>query len=74
MPVFFFTGRHDNNTSWQLVEEWASKLSAPHVEMVWFEDAGHYLAVEAREELQTKLLEKLLPPVAAGDGGRATVE
>jgi pimeloyl-ACP methyl ester carboxylesterase len=71
VPVFFFTGRHDNNTSWQLVEEWASKLSAPHVEMVWFDDAGHYLAVEARDELQTKLLEKLLPLVPAEDGVRA---
>jgi pimeloyl-ACP methyl ester carboxylesterase len=61
VPVFFFTGRHDHNTVWTLVEEWAAQLEAPHVEMVWFEDAGHYLAVEARDELQTRLLEKLLP-------------
>lgn len=63
VPVFFFTGRHDNNTSWQLVEEWAARLEAPHVEVVWFDDAGHYLAVEARSELQTRLLEKLRPLV-----------
>jgi pimeloyl-ACP methyl ester carboxylesterase len=28
---------------------------------VWFEDAGHFLAIEAPEEFQARLVEKLLP-------------
>ena len=61
IPVFFFLGRHDFNTPTSLVEEWAAQLKAPHVEIVWFESAGHSLAIEAPEEFQTRLLEKLLP-------------
>ena len=64
VPVFLFTGRHDETTVWSLVEEWASQLQAPHVEVVWFEDSGHFLAIEAPEEFQTRLLEKLLPLLA----------
>ena len=61
VPVFFFLGRHDYNTPTSLVEEWASRLKAPQVEIVWFENAGHFLAVEAPEEFQRRLVEKLLP-------------
>ena len=64
VPVLFFVGRHDYNTPFALVEEWASKLQAPHVEIVWFEDAGHFIAIEAPEEFQERLIEKLLPLAA----------
>jgi len=64
VPVFSFVGRHDYNTPWALVEEWASRLRAPRLELVWFEDAGHFLAIEAPEEFQARLLEKLLPLAA----------
>jgi proline iminopeptidase len=61
VPVFIFLGRHDFNTPTSLVEEWASRLQAPRVEIVWFESAGHFLAAEAPEEFQQRLVEKLLP-------------
>ncbi len=61
VPVFFLLGRHDYNTPTSLVEEWAAQLEAPHVEIVWFENAGHSLAIEAPEEFHARLLEKLLP-------------
>jgi len=61
VPVFFFLGRHDYNTPTSLVEEWAAQLEAPHVEIVWFENAGHSLAIEVPEQFQARLLEKLLP-------------
>jgi pimeloyl-ACP methyl ester carboxylesterase len=61
VPVFLFVGRHDYNTPFALVEEWASRLQAPRLELVWFEDAGHFLAIEAPEEFQARLVEKLLP-------------
>jgi pimeloyl-ACP methyl ester carboxylesterase len=61
VPVFLFTGRHDWNTPWPLVEEWAARLEAPRVEIVWFEQAGHVVPIEAPEEFQRRLIEKLTP-------------
>jgi pimeloyl-ACP methyl ester carboxylesterase len=61
IPVYLFTGRHDWNTPYPLVEEWAARLEAPHVEIVWFEDAGHVPPLEAPEAFQRALIEKLTP-------------
>jgi pimeloyl-ACP methyl ester carboxylesterase len=70
VPVFLFAGRHDYNTPFVLVEQWAARLQAPHVELVWFEGAGHLIPIEAPEEFQARLIEKLLPLAGAtpGDG------
>jgi pimeloyl-ACP methyl ester carboxylesterase len=59
VPVYFFTGRRDWNTPYPLVEEWAAQLEAPHVEIVWFDDAGHVPPLEAPEAFQRELIEKL---------------
>jgi pimeloyl-ACP methyl ester carboxylesterase len=61
VPVYLFTGRHDWNTPYPLIEEWAARLEAPHVEIVWFEGAGHVPPIEAPEEFQRRLIEKLTP-------------
>jgi pimeloyl-ACP methyl ester carboxylesterase len=61
LPVFFFMGRHDWNTPFALVEEWAAQLRAPHVEIVWFDEAGHVPPLEVPEEFQRALIEKLTP-------------
>ena len=61
VPVFFFTGRHDWNTPYPLVEEWAATLDAPHVEIVWFEEAGHMVPIESPAEFQRAVLDKVLP-------------
>ena len=61
VPVFFFTGRHDWNTPHPLVEAWAETLEAPHVEMVWFEDAGHMIPMEVPAEFQRKLIDEVWP-------------
>ena len=61
VPVFLFTGRHDWNTPYPLIEEWAARLEAPHVELVWFDGAGHVPPLEAPEEFQRALIEKLTP-------------
>jgi pimeloyl-ACP methyl ester carboxylesterase len=61
VPVFFFTGRHDWNTPYPLIEEWAARLEAPHVEIVWFDEAGHMAPIEVPEEFQRALIEKLTP-------------
>ena len=61
LPVYFLTGRHDWNTPFALVEEWAAQLRAPHVEIVWFDEAGHVPPLEVPEEFQRALIEKLTP-------------
>jgi pimeloyl-ACP methyl ester carboxylesterase len=61
VPVLLFAGRHDLNTPPALAVEWAEKLQAPSVEVVWFEGAGHFIPIEAPEEFQARLIEKLTP-------------
>lgn len=61
VPVFVFAGRHDFNTPSTLAAAWAAQLVAPSVEVVWFESAGHFIPIEAPEEFQARLLEKLGP-------------
>lgn len=61
VPIFFFTGRHDWNTPFPLVEEWAARLEAPHVEIVWFAESGHMIPVEEVGAFQEALIEKVLP-------------
>ena len=68
VPVFILAGRHDFNTPPALAVEWASRLEAPSVEVVWFEGAGHFIPIEAPGEFQARLLEKL-GPLRAGLGG-----
>lgn len=42
VPVYFFVGRGDVNAMAPLVEDYISKLSAPHKELIWV-DGGHGL-------------------------------
>ncbi|MDG2304980.1 MAG: alpha/beta hydrolase [Candidatus Binatia bacterium] len=64
VPVFFFNGRHDWNTPTPLVEDWAAQLSAPEIELVWFENAGHFVPIEAPYEFQRALIDRVLPIAA----------
>ncbi len=74
VPVYFFTGRHDWNTPFPLVEEWATTLEAPSIEIVWFEDAGHMIPIEAPKAFQRAVLDKVLPhtPGHRSDSAGAT--
>ena len=42
IPVYFFTGRFDYTTPFELVERYYDGLKAPAKEMVWFEDSAHF--------------------------------
>jgi pimeloyl-ACP methyl ester carboxylesterase len=67
VPVFLFTGRHDWNTPFPLIEEWAARLEAPHVEIVWFDEAGHMPPLGPRR-VQRALIE--IRPSHGADGAR----
>lgn len=60
VPVYFFTGRHDYNTPFELAERYYEMLEAPHKEIVWFENSGHFPNMAESERYQTMLIEKVL--------------
>jgi len=61
LPVYFFAGRHDYNTPFELVEEFSRTLEAPHNEIVWFENSAHNPNLEEPDRYQEILIQKVLP-------------
>jgi pimeloyl-ACP methyl ester carboxylesterase len=59
--VFFFAGRHDYNTPFELVEEYFEVLEAPSKEIVWFENSAHSPNEEESDRYQRVLIERVLP-------------
>lgn len=62
VPVYFFAGRHDYNTPFELVERYFEILEAPHKEIVWFEESAHSPNLEEPERYQEALIQKVLEP------------
>lgn len=60
LPVYFFVGRHDYNTPFELVEEFYEALEAPHKEIVWFENSAHAPNLEEPDRYQEILVRKVL--------------
>jgi len=68
LPVYFFTGRYDYNTPFELVEEFHESLDAPHKEIVWFENSAHMPNLEESDLYQEVLVQKVLAhTVRAGE-------
>jgi len=42
IPVYFFTGRYDYVTPFELIEKFSRELEAPINRMVWFERSAHF--------------------------------
>lgn len=61
VPAYFFTGRHDYQTPFELVERYIAVLKTPHKElMVWFEDSGHMPNLDEPEAYQDELINRVL--------------
>jgi pimeloyl-ACP methyl ester carboxylesterase len=60
VPAYFFTGRYDYNTPFQLVEQYVELLDAPHKEIVWFEESSHFMNVTDPDHYQDMLINKVL--------------
>jgi pimeloyl-ACP methyl ester carboxylesterase len=71
VPVYFFTGRHDYNTPFELAEEYFEVLEAPHKEIVWFERSAHMACMEEPERFQDELIRVLAETAAASRGASA---
>jgi len=65
VPVYFFAGRYDYNTPWELVQEYYTKLDAPQGKhLVWFENSAHSPNLEEPEKFadeMVKVLEETYP-------------
>lgn len=42
VPVYFFTGRFDYTTPFELIQQFHDTLKTPQKQMVWFEDSAHF--------------------------------
>ena len=56
IPVYFFVGRNDYVTAWQLTEEYFNLINAPAKEIVWFDESAHRCDIEEPEKFQNELL------------------
>jgi pimeloyl-ACP methyl ester carboxylesterase len=50
VPVYFATGRYDYTDPFVLTEEYFRRISAPHKELVWFENSAHFPFYEEPKE------------------------
>lgn len=60
VSAYFFTGRHDYQTPFELVERYVRVVKAPHKEIVWFEDSGHMPNLDEPEAYQDELINRVL--------------
>ena len=61
IPVYFFNGRYDYNTPFELVERYYQMLDAPKGKhLIWFEESGHMIPFEEPEKYADMLINKVL--------------
>lgn len=65
VPVYFFAGRRDYNTSFELVERYAEQLEAPRKEVVWFERSAHSPNLEEPDVFQEAMISRVLAETLA---------
>jgi len=61
VPVFFLLGRLDNQVVATLAAQYFDAIDAPHKELVWFEESGHFLPFEEPEKFNATLIERVRP-------------
>lgn len=64
VPVYFFTGRYDYNTPFELTQQYFDVLDAPYKEMVWFENSSHFMNVSDPDHYQDMLINTVLAETA----------
>jgi len=68
VPVYLLLGRRDYNTPFELAARWAEHLSAPRVEVIWFDEVAHMALLEDPAAFQRALIERVLVEVPPGGG------
>jgi len=59
-PVYFFVGREDYQTHFQVTEKYFNSLKAPKKKLFWFENSGHNLHVREAGKFQEIILTQIL--------------
>lgn len=52
IPVYFFTGRHDYTTPFELVQQYSEQLQAPYKKIIWFDQSAHFPFFEQPDEFE----------------------
>jgi pimeloyl-ACP methyl ester carboxylesterase len=60
VPVYFFTGRHDYTTPFELIKLYYEQLEAPRKELIWFENSAHFPFFEESEKFAEKMVDVVL--------------
>jgi len=61
VPVFFLLGRLDNQVVATLAAQYFETIDAPHKELVWFEESGHFLPFEESAKFDATLIGRVRP-------------
>ena len=61
VPVYLLDGVHELRGRQELAQEWFAGLSAPHKELITYEDAGHAVAFEQADPFHRLLVEEIVP-------------
>ncbi|WP_447948538.1 alpha/beta fold hydrolase [Microbacterium maritypicum] len=61
VPMLQFLGRHDWTTPTAPVERWIDEVSAPSVDVVWFENSAHLCMFEEPGKFVVSLVDLALP-------------
>jgi len=59
VPIYFFIGRNDYNTPYQLVEEYFNEIKAPAKELIVFEDSAHTPFISENQKFNHELIKIL---------------
>jgi pimeloyl-ACP methyl ester carboxylesterase len=59
LPIFFFEGTHDQQTPMELAEQYLASISAPHKELVPFENCHHFVVMNRPEAFLQELLARV---------------
>jgi pimeloyl-ACP methyl ester carboxylesterase len=57
VPVYFFTGQHDFETPYTLVEEYYNAIKSDNKHLVWFENSAHFPFFEETTKFVHELIE-----------------
>lgn len=60
VPVYFFTGRHDYTTPFELIKLFYEKLQAPKKKLVWFDNSAHFPFYEEPERFSQSMVSIVL--------------
>ena len=60
LPVYFFTGKYDYTTPFQLIEQYYQEIQAPLKQLIWFEQSAHFPFYEEPEKLTKEMFHTVL--------------